>query len=171
MINTEIVKIIVHWLHLCCGVIMLGGMSFATFVVIPSLKQRFSREETADLLVPVVLRFRKIVKGVLAILLLTGVISIVGLVRSSEVFVGTAPFWVLVVKLAAVVGIFCIFALAPRLTRYTTYCSTASKREGEPLPESPSGEDQEESRDIGPVLHYIALSLGALILLCAKIVT
>lgn len=169
--NIEIVKVIVHWLHLCCSVIMLGGMSFATFVVIPTLKQRFSREETADLLVPVVLRFRKIVKGVLALLLLTGVISIVGFVRSSEVFVGTAPFWVLVVKLAAVAGIFFIFALAPRLTRYTTYCSIASRREGEPLPDSPSGEDQEESSDIGPVLHYIALSLGAVVLLCSKMLT
>lgn len=107
----------------------------------------------------------------LALLFLTGVISIVGLVRSSEVFVGTAPFWVLLVKLAAVAGIFCIFALAPRLTRYTTYCSTASRREEDPLPASPSGEDQEESSDIGPVLHYIALSLGALILLCSKMLT
>lgn len=168
-------KAIIHWLHLCGSVVLLGGMFFATFVVIPILKQRFPEHEVRQLLVPVVLRFRKVVKVILAVLVTTGLLSVIGLVRSSEAFLGSTAFWLLLVKLGAIGVIVAIFASAPHLTKYTTYCSMASAELGgacaqAPAPGNPGPrEATAPARDIGPILHYIALSSGVLVLLCAKL--
>jgi len=155
----HVIPIFVHWLHLLSAIIWIGGLAFLVMAVTPGLRSSVPREYIKPITEVFYHRYKRVVGGILVIILFTGGINLhyISLGMEAQTGVGVSHnakyLTVFFIKLALVLGILTVFL-------YTIIFKN-----------EPSGEETEEEREemvYEPIpFQRGALWMGVFIILCA----
>jgi hypothetical protein len=77
--------IVMRWLHIASVIILLGGFVFARFVVMPALKP-VDEKTRGQLLDYIRVRFRPLLFGSMALVVLSGIYNLVGKLDASRAY-------------------------------------------------------------------------------------
>lgn len=156
---SQIIPILVHWLHLLSAVVWIGGLAFLVMAVTPALKMAVPKEYIRPISEIFYHQYKRVVGILLVVILFTGganlhYVSQGMVMQSGESVVHHAKYLtVFFIKLALVLGVLTIFL-------YTVIFKN----------EPTGGETQEELEEMAvePVpFQRVALWMGVFIILCA----
>jgi len=155
----DILPIFIHWLHLLSAIIWIGGLAFLVMSVTPALRKTIPKEHIRPIIEAFYTRYKKMIGGILLILLFTGGINLhyvsldMATVNGEGVSHNAKYLTIFFIKLALVLGVLTIY-----------FYTVIFKNE-------PSGEETDEEREaqcFEPVpFQRGALWMGMLIILCA----
>lgn len=115
-------RTLVLWAHLVSAMFWVGGMAFATFVLMPALKKEGGLALITQVMPRVVARFRIMVWAAISVIVLTGLLNLY-YVGVSTALLGSRWGLFFFIKMGLVAGLLVVFLMAPRLVGITL-CSS-----------------------------------------------
>lgn len=73
MDQIDIVPILIRWIHIAAAIVAIGGAAFMRFALLPSIGETLSENDREKLVAAVRVRWGRLVRACIGILLLTGV--------------------------------------------------------------------------------------------------
>src|SRR3990170_1013183 len=111
-------RTIVLWAHLVSAMFWVGGMAFATFVLMPALKKEGGLALITQVMPRVVARFRILVWVAISVLVLTGLLNL-QFVGVNAALLGSRWGLYFFIKIGLVAALLIVFLMAPRLVGIT----------------------------------------------------
>jgi uncharacterized membrane protein len=155
--------IALNWIHILGAVLFLGTMFMGTFVILPVLKAHVDHAPRRQFIVNFIPKVRRIIRIVVAALVITGVARALLLHYTHEGPADVTRLGIFGLKMAFAAVPVAIFFLAPRILG-------AKSEDG--LCCDPDAEDAPVMKVMsatGANLHYAAISGGWLAVLCGVI--
>lgn len=115
-------RTLVLWAHLVSAMFWVGGMAFATFVLMPALKKEGGLALITRIMPRVVARFRILVWVAISVLVLTGLLNLY-FVGAGTVLLNSRWGLFFLIKMVLVASLLVVFLMAPRLVGITL-CSS-----------------------------------------------
>lgn len=155
----RVLPILNHWLHLLSAIVWIGGLAFLVMAVTPGLKKSVPREFIKPICDTFYQQYRKIVGGLLLVILFTGGINLhyvsdMMIMQTGEGISHNPKYLtIFFIKLALVLGIMTLFL-------YTVIFGV-----------EPTGEetaDEKDEQTVEPIpFQRVAMWIGVFIILCA----
>ncbi|MFH2202486.1 MAG: hypothetical protein ABIJ96_05195 [Elusimicrobiota bacterium] len=165
-----LIDILLNWVHVICIVIFMGAMFFATFLMMPALKANLEYEDRHRLVVNLIPKIRRVVRVVVALLVLSGVSRALLLHFTHSGPPGLPRLALFGLKMCFAALPIVIFILAPRILGKNSKEKLCCDPDAEgsccgPAPKADSPYAGVLS-NTGELLHYTAIAGGWLAILC-----